>query len=82
MINIGDFASSLCILFILGIMFTISGAVNSLFQDLRNQYLGELHQRIYGDLAYIGILFLFLILFIFLYKGTTSTTTIRQVVKI
>ena len=81
MINIGDFASSLCILFILGIMFTISGAVNSLFQDLRNRYL-EVHQKTYGDLAYIGVLFLFLILFIFLYKGTTSSTTIRQVVKI
>uniref|UniRef100_A0A6C0K5L4 Uncharacterized protein n=1 Tax=viral metagenome TaxID=1070528 RepID=A0A6C0K5L4_9ZZZZ len=78
---LGDFLSSLLVLFILGLMFTISGAINNIFQDLRNRYL-DVHQKIYSDIAYLGILFFLLILFIFLYKGSTSSSGIRQIIKL
>lgn len=78
---LGGFWSSILVLFILGIMITISFAINSIFMDLRSHVI-DIHNRLRGDLAYFGFLFVLLFLLIFLYKGSLSSSAMRQVIKL
>lgn len=66
-----SFISNIYAILIVGIIFSISLAINSLFVDIRENYLkNTLKSQIICDLIYFGILFILLLILIFLYKGT------------
>jgi len=66
-----SFISNIYAIFIVGIIFSISLAINSLFVDIRENYLkNTLKSQIICDLIYFGILFILLLILIFLYKGS------------
>lgn len=70
-----SFISNIYAIFIVGIIFSISLAINSIFVDIRENYLKNgIHTQIICDLVYFGILFILLLILIFLYKGSLNVS--------
>ena len=65
------------LLFILGLIFTISNAVNTIFVDFRNRF-EHIQYRIIGDFVYIVFLVLFLMLVIYLYQKHNNIASINM----
>jgi FtsH-binding integral membrane protein len=66
-----NFLQNIYALLIMGLLFTISLALNTIFSDFRDRWIKQnIKNQIYVDIIYFVILIVLLIIFVFLYKGS------------
>jgi len=73
--KINRFLSNIYAILIVGLIFTISLAINTISLDVKNTYIKEGSQyHIVFDILYFFVLFIILLVLLYLYKGSLNVS--------